>query len=176
MTHGLTDDQLIGLLRRHGRKVTAQRLAVAQALAAQGGHATAEEVAVLARAAVPGVSLTTVYTILHELVALGAARRVDFGEGTARFDPNPRPHAHLVCRRCRRAEDLPPTDYAVGLPPVAARGYRDVDYELLFLGLCPACQADEAAGAAPRPAPAAAFAPAKGPSSPGLTPGLSRDK
>jgi Fe2+ or Zn2+ uptake regulation protein len=144
-----TTDQLTALLRRHGRKVTAQRRALFAALQAYGRHATAEELYARVRRERPRLSLTTVYNTLHELVELGQLRRVELGDGTIRFDPNIDQHAHLVCRRCRRTEDLPATDYVVGLPLVSARGYRQLEHELVFLGLCPACQTVAEPGPAP---------------------------
>jgi Fe2+ or Zn2+ uptake regulation protein len=120
-------------------------LAVYRALTEHGRHLTAEEVHARAGRALPTISLTTVYKILHELVELSEARRVDLGDGSARFDPNTEPHAHLVCRRCGQAEDLPAGDYHVGVPEVAARGYHVLDHAVIFYGLCPRCRAAEAA-------------------------------
>jgi Fe2+ or Zn2+ uptake regulation protein len=133
-----------GVLRERGLKVTTQRMAVYRALTEHGRHLTAEEVHARAGRELPAISLTTVYKILHELIELGKARRVDLGDGSARFDPNTEPHAHLVCRRCGRAEDLPAGDYHVGVPEVAARGYRVLDHAVIFYGLCPRCRAAEA--------------------------------
>jgi Fe2+ or Zn2+ uptake regulation protein len=140
-------------LRERGLKVTSQRLAVHRALTEHGRHLTAEEVHERAGRTLPTISLTTVYKILHELVELGEARRVDLGDGSARFDPNTEPHAHLVCRRCGRAEDLPAGDYYAGVPEVAARGYRVLDHAVIFYGLCPRCRAAQAepSGGARRP-------------------------
>lgn len=140
-SHMATTDEFVDLLRRHGRKVTAQRLRLFQAVAAHGRHATAEEIYERALPSLPTISLTTVYNTLHELVALGLLRRVELGDGTARFDPNCAPHAHIVCRLCRRTEDLPATDFVVALPPATARGYSNIDHEVVFYGLCPICQA-----------------------------------
>jgi Fur family peroxide stress response transcriptional regulator len=136
-----TPEQFTALLRTRGYRVTAQRLAVFRALAAAGHHLTAEEVYERVQQTLPAIALTTVYKVLHELAALGEVRRVELGDASARFDPNTSPHAHLVCRRCRHTEDLPPSDYHVGLPPVAARGFQIVDQAVVFYGLCPRCQA-----------------------------------
>jgi Fur family peroxide stress response transcriptional regulator len=136
-----TPEQYKTLLRARGYRVTAQRLAIFQALDAAGHHQTAEEVYERVQQSVPAIALTTVYKVLHELVALGQVRRVELGDASARFDPNTSPHAHLICQRCRRTEDLPPSDYHVGLPAIAARGFQIVDQAVVFYGLCPRCQA-----------------------------------
>jgi Fur family ferric uptake transcriptional regulator len=128
------------LLRQHGLKVTTQRLAVAEVVAEHGRHQTAEQVHARVLETLPGVSLTTVYKILNELVTLGRAQRIGLGDGTVRFDANVAPHAHLVCRRCGATEDVPASDYHAGLPAVATRGYQVSEVAVVFGGLCPACQ------------------------------------
>jgi Fe2+ or Zn2+ uptake regulation protein len=135
-------DQLTTTLREHGLKVTAQRLTIFGVMRRHGQHLTAEEVFARVRAVLPTISLTTVYKVLNELVALGELQRVVLGDGSARFDPNTSQHAHLVCLQCGQAEDLPSTDYHVGLPEVAARGYRVLRQAVIFYGVCPACQAN----------------------------------
>ncbi len=51
-------------------------------------------------------------------------------------------HQHLVCRGCGRAED---TGCVVGerpcLEPADAQGFLIDEAEVIFWGLCPACQA-----------------------------------
>lgn len=138
--------QFTDTLREQGLKVTAQRLAVYRTITEHGRHLTAEEVYARVSQALPTISLTTVYKILNELVELGKAQRVSLGDGTVRFDPNTEAHAHLVCRMCGRAEDLPASEYHVGVPSIAARGYRILGHAVIFYGLCPRCRA-----AAPEP-------------------------
>jgi Fe2+ or Zn2+ uptake regulation protein len=132
-------------LREQGLKVTAQRLAVYRTITEHGRHLTAEEVYARVSQRLPTISLTTVYKILNELVELGRAQRVSLGDGSVRFDPNVDGHAHLVCRRCGRAEDLPASEYHVGVPEIAARGYRVLGHAVIFYGLCPDCRATTAA-------------------------------
>lgn len=132
-------------LREQGFKVTAQRLAVYQTITEYGRHLTAEQVYERVSQALPTISLTTVYKILNELVDLGKARRISLGDGSVRFDPNVDSHAHLVCRRCGQAEDLPATEYHAGVPDVARRGYLITDQAVVFYGLCPRCRAEATA-------------------------------
>src|SRR5690349_14751889 len=97
---------LVDALRSRGMRVTPQRLEIHDALARLGRHATADEVLREVRATQPGLSLPTVYATLELLVELGAARRVDAGPGAALYDPRADAHAHLVCTRCGRVEDV----------------------------------------------------------------------
>ncbi|MEZ5289111.1 MAG: transcriptional repressor [Vicinamibacterales bacterium] len=63
------------LLRQHGIQVTAQRLAVLRAVAAQP-HITADAVAEAVRAEIGTISLQSVYDALGLLVGEGLLRRI----------------------------------------------------------------------------------------------------
>src|SRR5579864_9556074 len=60
-------NQAVAAFRARGRNITAQRMAVFQALERAEGHPTAEGLHGRIRRAVPGIALKTVYAILHEL-------------------------------------------------------------------------------------------------------------
>src|ERR671930_473606 len=92
-------------LRRSGYRVTPQRLAVARALTQAGRHLSAEELMEAVEAALPGVSLPTVYASLQALENAGLVRRVAGGRGPALYDARPAAHHHMVCRRCGAVSD-----------------------------------------------------------------------
>ncbi|HEY4027920.1 MAG TPA: transcriptional repressor, partial [Candidatus Dormibacteraeota bacterium] len=87
----------------------------------------------------PGLSLTTVYAALNDLVQAGELRRFAAGDGSVHFDPEMRPHAELVCMQCGRIDDAP-ADGEARLPS-QVRGYRILRRTELLHGLCPDCQA-----------------------------------
>ncbi len=143
-------DQVASILRRQGRRLTPQRLSVARVLADDPqGHLTAEEVFTRVRQTLPTISLATIYKVLNEFVELGQVRRVELGEGGARFDTNTEGHAHLLCRGCGHIADLPASDYHLELPAVP--GYQLLDHAVIFYGLCPACRATADRSRASRP-------------------------
>ena len=145
-----SSDQITSILRQQGRRLTPQRLSVARVLADDPqGHLTAEEVFTRVRQTLPTISLATVYKVLNEFVELGQLRRVELGEGGARFDTNTASHAHLLCRGCGHIADLPASDYYLELP--AAPGYQILDHAVIFYGLCPACRAAADGSPASRP-------------------------
>lgn len=95
--------------RAHNMRVTPQRLAVVDELIGDTTHPTAEDVAGRVKAKMEGVSLSTVYKTLNELVELGLIKRVEgkgAGNEAAHFDPNVVTHGHLHCRQCGRIVDL----------------------------------------------------------------------
>ena len=100
------DSQLTEALHERGHRVTPQRLVIHRALRSLATHASAEQVLSEVDDRVPGVSLPTVYATLELLEELGLARRVGPVGGRVLFDPRTDEHAHLVCARCGRVEDL----------------------------------------------------------------------
>jgi Fur family transcriptional regulator, stress-responsive regulator len=131
-----------GLLRERGIQVTAQRLAVMRAVAAQP-HVTADAVAEVVRTEIGAISLQSVYDALSLLVAKGLLRRIQPAGSPARFedrvDDN---HHHLICRSCGRVVDV---ECAVGSAPCLSaaddRGYEIDEAEVAYWGRCPDCVA-----------------------------------
>jgi Fur family ferric uptake transcriptional regulator len=133
--------ELIDRLRQRDWRLTAQRRVVAEVLTGEHVHLTAEAVHGRARVLLPEISLATVYNTLNELVAMGEVREVQAGEGPRRYDPNvTSSHQHLQCVRCSALWDVEPTGAAgLGLPDAQLRGFRLLDVDIVFRGLCPSC-------------------------------------
>ncbi|MDQ7842979.1 MAG: transcriptional repressor [Armatimonadota bacterium] len=128
-------------LRRHGRRMTVQRRAVLEAMAALGCAQDAEAIHQRARRAHGRLGLVTVYRTLEAFVAEGLAERVFFGDGRARYElQDRRHHHHLVCLGCGRVARLegcrlPP-------PPQLGRlhGFRVTAHRLELFGYCRDCR------------------------------------
>lgn len=135
--------ELIDRLRQRDWRLTAQRRVVAEVLTGQHVHLTAEAVHGRARVALPEISLATVYNTLNELVAMGEVREVTAGEGPRRYDPNvTSPHQHLQCVGCGALWDVDPDGAsALRLSPDQQRGFRLLDVDIVFRGMCPDCDA-----------------------------------
>lgn len=130
------------LLRKHGIQVTAQRLAVLRAVAAQP-HATADEVAEAVRAEIGAISRQAVYDALGVLAEKGLIRRIQPAGSPALFEDRVGDnHHHLICRKCGNTVDV---DCAVGVAPcltaVSNSGYQIDEAEVIYWGTCPACLA-----------------------------------
>jgi Fur family ferric uptake transcriptional regulator len=88
-------------LRRHGIRVTPQRLIVLEALAAHTGHISADEILQWAEARYPAINLATIYRTLDLLISIGLVAQSDFGSGISHYElVGDTPHHHLVCERC----------------------------------------------------------------------------
>jgi Fur family ferric uptake transcriptional regulator len=130
------------LLRERGIQVTAQRLAVLRAVAAQP-HIAADAVADVVRAEIGAISLQSVYDALAVLVAGGLLRRIQPAGSPARYEDRVGDnHHHLICRVCGRLVDV---DCATGSAPcltaVDDRGYEIDEAEVAYWGRCPDCLA-----------------------------------
>src|SRR5580765_678763 len=129
-----------GRLRERGIQITAQRLAVFRAVAAQA-HITADAVAEIVRAEIGAISLQSVYDALGVLVAEHLIRRIQPAGSPARFEDRVGDnHHHLICRICGRVVDV---DCAVGSAPcltgVDEKGYEIDEAEVAYWGRCPDC-------------------------------------
>ena len=93
-------------LKARGLRATPQRVSVLSALGGRSDHPTAEELFRSLRGEHPTLALSTVYSTLDTLEAVGLAHRLSLGEGRDRYDANVQRHAHLVCVGCRRVLDV----------------------------------------------------------------------
>jgi Fur family transcriptional regulator, stress-responsive regulator len=128
-------------LRASGLRVTAQRLAVLEAVRA-GGHPGVEEIGTRALGTLGTISTQTLYDVLGALSGVGLVRRIEPAGSPARFEARVGDnHHHVVCRSCGAIDDV---DCAIGaapcLEPSAARGYAIDEAEVTFWGVCPDCQ------------------------------------
>jgi Fe2+ or Zn2+ uptake regulation protein len=137
-------DALTDLFRAHGRKITAQRQCIFEALEGDVTHPSAERVYEKVRRDMPNVSLKTVYHTLNDLADLGAIAVLDVGTGSARFDPNVETtHHHLVCRACGKVRDVAADFPGLRVSRRATQGFEVDSAEVVFRGLCDDCKGSQ---------------------------------
>ena len=135
-----TQPDLAQQLREHGLQVTAQRIAVLEAVAGNP-LATTEELADTVRAKLGTISRQAVYDTLGAFVEKRLVRRIQPSGSVARYEDRVGDnHHHLVCRGCGETVDI---DCATGDTPclTAAQdhGFRIDAAEVVFWGTCPSC-------------------------------------
>ena len=130
-------------LRAAGERVTRQRLVVADALAATGRQATAQDLYEGLRGRAARIGRATVFRTLEALVAAGVARRLEQeGHVYAYVACRPGHHHHLACSRCGRVEEIGEAYIRPVADRVAAdHGFRIDDGRLDFYGVCARCSA-----------------------------------
>jgi Fur family ferric uptake transcriptional regulator len=125
-----------------GRRLTDQRLIVAEALAAGREAVSAQELHERLSGRNPRLALATVYRALEAQVESGMARRLERrGHVSAYVACAPAHHHHLVCTRCQKVEDLDETILKPVLRGITERHGFAVEHERLdFYGLCANCR------------------------------------
>jgi Fur family transcriptional regulator, stress-responsive regulator len=144
-----TISELVQRLRDRGWRLTAQRRVVAEVLAGEHIHLTADAVYSQAQLLLPEISLATVYNTLNELVDMGEVMEISTGDGPKRYDPNTTAaHHHLYCVGCGALLDVHPGGTeTLELSDAEKHGFELLDVDIIFRGRCPNCR---------RPAPHAA--------------------
>ena len=135
------------LLRKYGIPVTAQRLAVMQAVSDRP-HATADAITKDVRAEIGAISRQAVYDALGLLSEKGLIRRIQPAGSSALYEDRVGDnHHHLICRNCGKTVDV---DCAVGETPCLTAaddlGFRVDEAEVVYWGACPECQELDPAG------------------------------
>ena len=155
-SHGSADPALAGAvdhaaeIRAAGLKVTAPRLAVLRGLDSSP-HATADQLYDSISATLTGTSLQAVYGVLSAFTAAGLVRRIEPAGSAALFERRVGDnHHHIVCTNCHSVRDVEcVTGQAPCLTPSDTAGFVVAAAEVTFWGLCPDCQAGDAASDTP---------------------------
>ena len=141
----LTSQQLSDILRSNGYKVTPQRLAVYEALAATKSHPTAEMLFSTLQPNYPSMSFATVYKTVEILQKINVIQILNTGEDSMRYDADTSIHHHIQCMSCGRVDDLNDLD-SLALVKDAEKlsGYEIVGHQFYFFGVCPECRKNAA--------------------------------
>lgn len=125
-------------------KYSKQRASIKEYLLHTTTHPTADTVYLHIKEEFPNISLGTVYRNLNLLAEIGEIQKLSPGIGPDRFDGNPAPHYHFICRHCGCVMDLTVS----GLDHINILAGQDFDGEIeghitYFYGACPSCKASE---------------------------------
>ncbi len=121
-------------------KHSRQRDSIHQCLRNRYDHPTAETVYLSIKEDFPNISLGTVYRNLSLLAELGEIQKISTGVGPDRFDGNPAPHYHFLCRACGKVLDIDmPAQHS--LHALAGKKFSGIieAHSIQFRGLCPDC-------------------------------------
>ena len=127
-------------LRGAGLQVTAQRLAVYQAVV-NTPHGMADDVHQAVKNELGVISKQAVYDALNAMVLHGILRRIQPAGSAARYEHRLENHHHLACRQCESLIDI---DCAIGEAPCLVadqdHGFIIDEAEVTYWGVCPNCQ------------------------------------
>jgi Fur family ferric uptake transcriptional regulator len=119
------------------------RRAVVDLLGRQNCCLSAQEIFDRLRAARRPVGIASVYRALDTLADLRLVKRIDAGDGVARYErarPGGDHHHHLVCRDCGKVEAFsdPRLERAIGRV-AGGLGYAVDEHEVVLTGACADC-------------------------------------
>jgi Fur family peroxide stress response transcriptional regulator len=129
------------LCRRHGLRITPQRVAIYQRLVAARDHPSATELYKQVRVEFPNITLATVNRTLLAIAEIGLARPVLSSGEPKRFDPELQVHHHFHCLRCGRLVDFREASYdGLKVPREISERYVVLRKKITLEGVCDNCQ------------------------------------
>ena len=130
------------LLRSHGLQVTAQRMAVLQAVS-ELPHGTAGEIEDAARERIGSISRQSVYDTLGMLTERGIVRSIQLPDSPTRYETRVGDnHHHFMCRSCGCVIDVE-CDVSGGLDcvtPAEDPRFEVHDVDVIYRGTCRECR------------------------------------
>jgi Fur family transcriptional regulator, ferric uptake regulator len=130
-----------------GLRKTSQRDLILVTFLRTEDHLTSEDLYWLVHKKDPDVGQTTVYRTLKLLTEAGLAREVRFGDGRTYYEHhhNHAHHDHLICTDCGNVIEFFSAEIEALQDEMAAKfGFKPTHHSLRILGLCEACQTNEA--------------------------------
>jgi len=117
---------------------TKQRNAILEVLREAKRPLTREEIVSLTRKKVPRLGAATVDRAIKKFSETFNLVGVDFPGQPRRYElPADGEHPHFICRQCNRVFDL---EGVMQLPPLQApKGYTVLGGEVIYSGICAAC-------------------------------------
>ena len=104
----------------------------------KGQHRTADELLLLAREKMPGISRATVYNNLRSMEEEGLIRKITADGGADVYDSSFELHGHLICTSCHAIKDVSVPTLLEDMRRIAG---VDVDsYELKLRYVCENCR------------------------------------
>lgn len=128
---------------------TIQRQIILKALGEFSSHPTVDDVHAELQKTHPTISKSTVYRNLRQLAESGEVRQILLPGATERYDRRSDQHYHFQCKGCGSICDVD-IDYLREINDAVRQKYgiRVDSHEVVFRGLCPKCEATQAATAA----------------------------
>jgi Fur family peroxide stress response transcriptional regulator len=134
-------EKIISQYKGKGFKLTPQRIAILKYLEGNRNHPTAENIFTEIKKKYPTISFATVYNTVQTLKERGEILEITIDPERKHFDPNPEPHHHIMCTRCKKIGDIF-VDYsaALKLPEYILEEYQTTGNHIDFYGICKECR------------------------------------
>jgi Fur family ferric uptake transcriptional regulator len=131
-------------LEEGGHRAGGARGAVISMLGPQNCCLSAHEISQALHEAGSDVGIASIYRALELLHGMGLVQRVEFGEGTARYEPvipGGEHHHHAVCEKCGRVTRFEDERLERQLEHLAGRLKHSMNgHDLIIRGECSQCR------------------------------------
>jgi Fur family peroxide stress response transcriptional regulator len=121
-----------------GMKLTPQRIAILDCLDGDTTHPSAEDLYERVLEKLPAMSFATVYNTLEALRERGHVTELSIDPRKRRYDPDTRPHHHMLCVSCNAIRDVH-SKFDLALPETEQGRFRILGSHVEFYGLCQDC-------------------------------------
>lgn len=119
-----------------GIRPSMQRLEILEFISSCDSHPTADEIYSFMHQNNPTLSRTTVFNSVKLLAENGLINDINISSGSTRYDSTLNtPHAHFICRTCKKIFDIP-LDMSILTVPA---DFLCDNINVYFKGVCPEC-------------------------------------
>jgi Fur family peroxide stress response transcriptional regulator len=125
--------------KKYPIKLTPQRLAILEYLEGNKAHPSASDIYKAVSEKFPMISFATVYNTLETLKEKKKLLELSIDPQKKRFDPNTKPHHHLICLECRAITDVN-RNFMLDLTDSERSNYEITGTHVDFYGVCPKCK------------------------------------
>ena len=120
-------------------RLTPQRLAILEYLEGNKAHPSASDIYKAVSEKYPMMSFATVYNTLETLRGKKQVIELSIDPQKKRFDPNTKPHHHLICLECKAITDIH-RNFALDLTDNERYDYEIIGNHVDFYGVCSKCK------------------------------------
>lgn len=130
----------IAVLREHGAKITAQRIAILRSLEGRRDHPSADTIYKGLAQDYPTMSVATVYSTAQLLADAGLIKVITIDDKRVYFDPRTNTHGHFQCKKCGAISDFDIDEKGLLNSAIESNIIAQVESaELFFYGVCLNC-------------------------------------
>ena len=122
-----------------GLKLTPHRIAILRYLEGNIEHPSADDIYKAMSKRFPTMSFATVYNTLETLRRHGQIIELNFDPFKKRFDPDPKPHHHVICVRCQKILDVR-NEFSLKPPRIESEEFEIIGSHIEFYGICSKCK------------------------------------
>ena len=126
-------------LRQHNLKATPQRLAISNALYANG-HINIDSLYALMLHKFNSISLATIYKNIHLMLENSFIQEVKIPQNKSVYELTKAAHSHLVCKKCGEVEDINLDMGSIVKDASIKSSFEISKTDLVLSGICKNCQ------------------------------------